>query len=122
MKRISMAWALLVGLVSVLWQVLTYLFRFGELNPHAPFMDYVFFFLSGTIGGLILIFFLNRQSAAKAWWSVLIAFLLGTPLAMLFILGGGMLGYIGILIFPQIPWFIFTWLGSLVGRFLSRGG
>lgn len=122
MKRISMVWALLVGLVSVLWQVLSYLFRFGKLNPHAPFMDYVIFFLSGTIGGLILLFFLNRQPAAKAWWSVLIAFLLGTPLAMLFILGGGMLGYIGILIFPQIPWFIFTWLGSLVGRFLSRGG
>lgn len=122
MKKASVPWALLVGLISVIWQVLSYYFRFGQLNPYAPWLDYVWFFLSGTLGGLILILFLNRQSANRAWWSVLTAFVLGTPVAMIFMVGGGLLGFIGILLFPQLPWFIFTWLGSLVGKFLSRGG
>lgn len=122
MKKISVFWAMVVGLVSVILQVLTYYFRFGQLNPYSPWLDYVLFFLSGTLGGLILIFFLNRQSANKAWWSVLTAFVLAAPVAMIFMVGGGLLGFIGILLFPQLPWFIFTWLGSLVGKFLSRAG
>lgn len=122
MKRTSVFWALVVGLVSVIWQVLTYYFRFGQLNPYASWLEYVWFFLSGTLGGLILIFFLNRQSAHKAWWSVLAAFVLAAPVAMLFMVGGGLLGFLGILLFPQLPWFIFTWLGSRVGEFLSRRG
>jgi hypothetical protein len=47
---------------------------------------------------------------------VLIAFLLVSPVAMLFMLGGGLLGWNGILLFPQIPWALFTWIGSLVGK------
>jgi hypothetical protein len=49
----------------------------------------------------------------------LIAFLLATPLAMIFLLGGGLLGWIGVILFPQIPWALITWIGSLVGRIVK---
>jgi hypothetical protein len=46
-------------------------------------------------------------------------FLLASPIALLAMLGGGLLGPIGVLVFPQIPWALFTWIGSLAGRFGS---
>ena len=120
MNLLSYGWSLLVGVIAVVWQILSYYFRFGQFNPYAPWSDYIWFFLSGSLGGLILVMFLNRQTASKSWWSVLIAFVLATPVAMIFMLGGGLLNFGGTLILPQIPWFIFTWIGSLVGKFLSR--
>ena len=121
MKTLSVFWAFLVGLVSVVWQVFTYYVRFGKFNPYAAWTDYLWFFIAGSLGGLILIFFLNRQITGRAWWSVMVAFLMATPVAMIFMVGGGLLGFIGTLVFPQIPWLLFTWIGSLVGKFLSRG-
>jgi len=35
-------------------------------------------------------------------------------------IAGGLLGPIGVLLFPQIPWALFTWIGSLVAKFISR--
>ena len=119
MKSIPAYGALLVGLLSVLAQVVTYTLRFERLNTESPFADYIFFFLSGTIGGFILIFFLNRQQTRKGRWIVLIVFLLIAPISLFLMLGGGLFGPLGLLILPQIPWLLFTWLGSLLGRFLS---
>jgi hypothetical protein len=119
MKSIPAYGALLVGLLSVLAQVITYTLRFERLNTASPFADYIFFFLSGTIGGFILIFFLNRQPTRKGRWIVLIVFLLIAPISLFLMLGGGLFGPWGLLILPQIPWLLFTWLGSLLGRFLS---
>ena len=121
MKSIPAYGALLVGLLSVLAQVITYTLRFERLNTESPFADYIFFFLSGTIGGFILIFFLNRQPTRKGRWIVLAAFLLISPLSLLVMLGGGLFGPLGLLIWPQIPWALFTWIGSLLGRYVSRG-
>lgn len=121
MRSIPLWWALVVGAVSVIWQILTYYFRFGQFNPYAPISDYVWFFIGGSLGGLILVMFMNRQPVEKGRWAVLIAFVLATPVAMIFMVGGGLFGLVSTLIFPQIPWLIFTWIGSLVGRFISRG-
>jgi len=120
-KSISAYWALGVGLLSVTAQVITYYVRFGELNTISPFSDYLFFFLSGALGGSILIFFLNRAASAATRWIVLGAFLIACPIALTMMIGGGLFGPLGVLILPQIPWVLFTWLGSLAGRFTSRG-
>jgi len=120
MKSISAFWALLVGLLSVIAQVITYTLRFERLNTESPFADYVFFFLAGTIGGFILIFFLNREPTRKGRWIVLIVFVLIAPVSLFLMLGGGLFGPLGLLLLPQIPWLLFTWLGSLLGRFVSR--
>ncbi len=122
MRKVAFYWSGVVGVISIIWQTLAYYIRFGEFNPFASLIDYLIFFLAGALGGLILIFFLNRQETTKGWWAVMIAFASATPVAMILMLGGGLLGFIGALIFPQIPWGIFTWLGSLVGKFLSTKG
>lgn len=121
MRSIPLWWALPVGLVSVVWQATAYFIRFGQFNPYATFRDYVWFFIGGTLGGLILVMFMNRQPAEKGRWAVLIAFVLATPVAMIFMVGGGLFGLVSVLIFPQIPWLIFTWIGFLVGGYISRG-
>lgn len=120
MKKISPYWALVVGLLVVIGQVITFYIRFGRWNTNAFFLDYLLMFLAGTLGGLILIYFQNRQPSADARFIVLIAFLLASPFALLMMLAGGVLGVLGILLFPQIPWVLFAWIGSLVGRRISR--
>lgn len=122
MKKLSVFWAALVGLFSVVWQVGSFYLRFGRLNELAIPLDYIIFFLSGTLGGLILIYFLNRQPTSKGWWVVLAAFALVSPAALFMMIGGGLLGPLGVLIFPQIPWALFTWIGSLVARLVKRDG
>jgi len=121
MKAVSVYWALLVGLLAVAAQVLTYLLRFGRWNTVSPFVDYLFFFLAGTMGGWILIFFLNRQPSAGRRRIVLFAFLLASPLALFMMVGGGLLGPLGVFLFPQIPWTISAVFGSWAGGLLAKG-
>jgi hypothetical protein len=120
MKKVSWYWALLVGLLVVAAQVITFYIRFGRWNTNAFIVDYLLIFLAGALGGLILIYFLNRQPSSDARFIVTIAFLLATPLALIMMIAGGLLGIPGILIFPQIPWALFSWIGSLVAKRVSR--
>ena len=48
-KKISLFWILLVGLLSVAAQVFTYYYRFGVLNTDASTIEYLLFFLSGAL-------------------------------------------------------------------------
>ena len=116
----SWLWALLVGLLSVGTQVMIFYVRFGRWNIAASLTDYVLLFLAGALGGGILVFFLNCQGTAAQRRAVLIAFLLASPAALLMMIMGGLLGWIGVLIYPQIAWALFTWFGSLVGRLVAR--
>jgi hypothetical protein len=118
-KKVSVYWVFLVGLLTVAAQIIAFYVRFGRWNTDATFVDYLSFYVAGTLGGLILIYFLNKQPTPTRWWIVLIAFLVASPFAMLFMLGGGLLGWIGVLLFPLIPWALFTWIGSLVGRIVK---
>lgn len=118
MKKISPYWALLVGLLSIVAQIITFYVRFGRFNTDATLAQFLFFYLSGALGGWILISFLNRQASTRARWVVLVAFLIASPVALFLMLVGGLLGPIGVLIFPQIPWALFTWIGALVARFV----
>ena len=120
MKKTQIFRALLVGLLSVVAQIAVFYVRFGKWNAFSTLVDYILFFVSGTLGGLILIYFLNRQNSKTAWTVTLIAFLLASPIALMMMISGGLLGSIGVLIFPQIPWALFAWLGGLVGNFLGN--
>ena len=119
-KRIPFQWSLLVGLLTVAAQMVTFYLRFDRWNTDAFIVDYLLIFLAGALGGLILIYFLNRQPSLDARFVVVIAFLLASPIALFMMIGGGLLGIPGILILPQIPWAFFTWIGSFVGRRLTR--
>ena len=120
LKKLSLYWALLVGLLSAVAQAFTYYFRFGRWNTDATATEYLLFFLAGALGGVILIFFMNRQASTKRRWVVLIAFLLASGVALIMMIAGGLLGPIGVLLFPQIPWALFTWLSSWLAKFIAR--
>jgi hypothetical protein len=122
MKMFSVYWSLLVGLLSITAQVITYFVRFGRWNTESPFEDYLFFFLAGTLGGWILIFFLNRQPSAATRRIVLFAFLLASPIALTVMIGGGLFGWPGVFFLPQIPWALSTLFASWIGGFVSRRG
>ena len=119
MKKISPYWALLMGLLTIVYQIVMFYLRFNRWNTDSSVVDYLLFFLAGTLGGLILIYFLNRQTSKTKRFIVGLSFVMSTPVAMIFLLGGGMLGWIGILLLPQIPWTLMTWIGSLVGRIVK---
>ena len=120
MKPVSWLWVPGLGLLSVIAQIMLFYVRFGRWNTDSTPTDYLLFFLAGALGGWILTFFLNRQTSNTNRRTVWIAFLLASPLALLMMLAGGLLGPLGVLILPQIPWAIFTWVGSWVGRWLAR--
>jgi len=121
MKGVSVYWALLGGLLSVVAQVVTFYFRFGRWNTDSAWTDYLFFFLAGALGGWFLIFFLNRQPSIARRWIVLASFLIGTPFALEAMLGGGLLSPLGTLLLPQIPWVLCVWFGEWIGKFVVRG-
>jgi hypothetical protein len=119
-RELSYWWAALMGLFFPILQGTIYYLRFGILNPYAGVLDYVLFFLGGALGGLILIALLRRSLTKAAKWSVLLAFLLATPLATLGMLGGGLFGLLGIVLLPAVIWAIITGIGYGIGRLLSR--
>jgi len=95
---------------------------FWELEHCIPVHRLPVYLLGRLVRRIDPVFFLNRHESTRARWIVLIAFLLASPIALIMMLGGGLLGPLGVLIFPQFPWGIFMGLGSLVGRFASKGG
>jgi hypothetical protein len=118
--KLSYWWAILFGLLFPVVQIGIYYFRFGRLNPYSPLLDYIMFFLTGTVGGLIFIALLRRSGTKAAQWSVTLAFLLATPIATLGMLGGGLLGPVGVVLFPTLIWGIITTIGYLIGGLISR--
>ncbi len=110
----------MVGLLSVVAQIAMFYLRFGRLNTDATIMDYILFFAAGSLGGLILIFFLNRQNSKTARSATLLAFILASPIASFLMIGGGFLGPLGVLIPPQIIWVLSACVGELIGNSLAK--
>jgi len=120
-KKVPLSWAPLLGLLTIAAQMVRFYVRFGRWNTDAFILDYLLIFLAGALGGLILIYFLNRQPSSDARFVVLIGFLLASPIALFLMIAGGLLGIPGILLLPQIPWALFAWIGSLVARLTVKG-
>ena len=120
LKPVTSYGMLLVGLFTVAAQILIFYARFGRWNNDSTFTDYLLFFSAGAIGGWILTYFLNRQPSSAKRRAVLIAFVLASPISLMMMLAGGLIGPLGVLIFPQIPWAFLAWLGSSVGKLIFR--
>ena len=119
-KKMSYWWAIPIGLFFPVVQIAIYFLRFGEMNPYAALLDHLWFLLSGAAGALLLIVLLRRSQTTVQKWIVVLAYLLGTPISTLMMVGGGLLGPIGIILFPLFNWALFCSLGFLVGRYLSK--
>ncbi|HXQ37332.1 MAG TPA: hypothetical protein VN843_25205 [Anaerolineales bacterium] len=120
MKKISLYWIPVVGLLTIAGQVIWYFLRFGVWNAEATAGEYFLFFLAGGVGGWVLISFLNRQATTRRRWAVLVAFLMASPVALFVMILGGLVGPFGVLVAPLIPWALAAWLGSLIGKLISR--
>ena len=112
-------WAILIGLVFPIVQIAIYFMRFGEMILYATILDHLWFLLAGAAGALLLIALLRRSQTTVQKWIVVLAYLLGAPISTLMMVGGGLLGPIGIILFPLFRG-SFLGFGFLVGRFLSR--
>ena len=60
LKPVPAYWILLVGLLAVAVQLIPFYARFGHWNTDVTYTDYLLFFLVGSIGGGILVYFLTR--------------------------------------------------------------
>lgn len=120
MKKISFFWSLLAGVLAVVLQIAVFYARFGRWNSDATPLDHALFFVAGALGGALLIFFLNRQVSVAHRWILLAAFLVASPIALLMMVGGGLLGWFGILLFPLITWGLFLLLGAGIGRLVRH--
>jgi hypothetical protein len=119
-KKPSFLWALAVGLVFPVLQVLIYLVRFGGLNPEAPLTDYLLFFLGGVLAGAGLIYFLRRSQTPGTFRAVIIAFVISVPFAMFGMVVGGLMGVVGVLLLGVSPSVFITGVGYLLGRAFSK--
>ena len=121
MKKLSIYWSGLVGLAVVALQLVIFYFRFGRWNTDAPIIDQLWVFVGGWLGGWLLITTLNKQEERAAWWSVLVGFIVATPVALAAAIVGGLLGPVGPVAFPLLPWALGLWIGTLVGKYFTRG-
>lgn len=121
-EGISYGWAALIGVFFPVLQGSIYYIRFGMRNPYADLLDYSLFFLAGALGGTILITLLRFSRNKLTNRSVIAAFLLSSPLAVMGMLAGSLFGLFGVILLPGAIWAIFTGIGFGLGRFLSRTG
>ena len=119
-KKISFLWALGVGLLFVILNLLTFLFRFASLNEEAPSTNYVMFFLAGSLIGVALVYFLRRSAAKPVFNTVLTAFVISLPFALFGMMFGGVVGGIGIFLLGVSPAVFIIGLGYFLGRAFAK--
>jgi hypothetical protein len=119
-KKLSFWWAAPIGLIFPVLQIAFNYFRFQGLDPYTPWLHYLWYYLAGVAGVLLLILLLQRSRTRVQKWIVFLAFLVATPFSTLTMGNVGGFGPIGIMLFPLIFWAIFSGFGFLVGWFFSR--
>jgi hypothetical protein len=118
-KKPSFLWALVIGLLFTILQVVIYFLRFNSLNPEATPSDYLFFFIGGTLIGLGLIYFLRRSENKATYRASLIGFVIGIPFALFGMLLGGLAGPLGSILLGMSPGIFMTVIGYFLGRTFS---
>ncbi len=119
-KKVSYIWALGVGLLLVVLNLLLFLFRFGDMNTEAPLTDYLVIFLAGGVIGAALVYFLRRSETKSIFNATLTAFVIGLPFAMFGTMFGGIVGWIGILLLGISPAVFLIGLGYYLSRAFAR--
>ena len=117
-QKPSFLWALAVGLLFPILQVVTLLIGFGQ--PDAPFGTYLMFFLAGSLNGLGLIYFLRRSETRGVFRAVLIGFVISLPFAMFGMIVGGMIGAVGVFLLGVSPCVFITGVGYFLGRAFTK--
>jgi hypothetical protein len=119
-KKPSFLWALAVGLLFLILQVVIFLIRFGKVDTEAAFTDYLGFFIAGALIGLGLIYFLRRSKTAGVFRAVIIGFVIGLPFGVFGMVLGGTVGMIGVIMLSVSPSVFITGVGYFLGRALTK--
>ena len=119
-KKLSFAWALVVGGAFPILQVLIFFLRFQNINTELQFADYLFFFIAGSLIGLGLVYFLRRSHSSSASRGTWVGFIIGVPLALIGMLFGGLMGAFGIVFLSVSPSIFTMAVGYFVGRAMGK--
>ncbi|TAK11107.1 MAG: hypothetical protein EPO32_13350 [Anaerolineae bacterium] len=118
MKKTSYWLALPLGLLGPAFYLVTFYLRFNRLEGQ-QFNESLKTFLPALLGGLFLVWLLNRAAIVKARRATWLGFLVALPFGLLGAAMGGLLGIIGIILFGAVPLVIGAGLGFLVGKMLK---
>lgn len=118
-KKPSFLWALAIGVAFPILQVLIFFIRFQSLNPDASLVDYLYFFISGLLIGIALIYFVRRSQTQATYWGTIIGFVIGIPLALVGMLLGGLMGFVGVILSIS-PVIFTTGVGYFVGQLWNK--
>lgn len=119
-KKISFAWSLGVGLIFFVLSLVIFISGFGNSGTQAPLMSYVMVFLSGTLIGAVLVYFLRLSEQAALFKVTLISFGVSIPFAIFGLVFGGVVGGIGLFLLVVSPSVFITGLGHYLGRIFIR--
>lgn len=119
-KTPSFLWAIPLGFLYPVLQVLIFYLRFGRLNQDSAFTDYASFFLSGALGAVLFIYFLRRSEEKPIRSLVMSGYAISLPLALFAMILGGLFGIIGVVIFGALPSLILVPIGYFGGKLMVK--
>jgi hypothetical protein len=119
-KKPSFLWALAIGALFPVLQLAIFLFRFNRWNTDAPVIEYLFFYISGAMIGLGVIYFLRRSENKGAQRGTIIGFVIGIPFALFGMTMGGLAGPLGAIILGMSPGVFMTAVGYFLGLAFSK--
>jgi hypothetical protein len=119
-KKPSFLWALAIGVLFPVIQVVTFLLRFHHWNTEAALVDYLFFYISGTLIGLGLVYFLRRSENRNVQRATLIGFVVGIPFVLFGMIIGPLAGPLGGIILGMSPGIFMTAVGYFLGLAFSK--
>jgi len=114
----SYPWAVLYGFYFYIIFQIVFLLRFGSINMNVSVLD-AFLVLNGILSVLMLMWFANKLPRKKGF--LFIPFGIALPFSMIGALGGGLLGWIGILIGGLVPFVIAIPIGYFLIKKLAGG-
>ncbi|MFN8382677.1 MAG: hypothetical protein U0V02_12085 [Anaerolineales bacterium] len=118
-KKVSFLWSFGVGLLILVLSFVMFLLGFGNSDTGASVIDYVMIFLTGTLIGLVLVYFLRRSEKKSIYNATLIAFVISLPFALFGVVFGSVVGGIGILLLGVSPSVFITGVVYYIGRAFS---
>jgi hypothetical protein len=119
-QKPSFLWALLVGGFFAALQALLLTLNIGGTKPVVTAVDYVIYFVTGTLIGVGLVYFLRRSGSRGVAQAVWIGFLASLPFALFGMIFGGMIGAFGVFMLSLSPAMFITGVGYLIGRTFAR--
>lgn len=114
-KKTSFVWSLGVGLLFVVLSFIMFLSGYGSLES-GTLTVYGMIFLSGTLIGVVLVYFLRRSEKQSVSKVTMVAFVLSLPFAMFGVMFGSIVGGTGIFLLGVSPAVFVIGVSFYLGR------